>query len=368
MQQFKRDTVIEVEVYRIDDYRSMPRPYEKHHKNSGVKVTPGMQKIRFLKGDHIIWLNQPANRYLVEMLEPTGDDSFFAWNFFDAVLQQKEGYSDYRWDDLARGQLYMVTRYENLVSGWQGNANANDILNGTPYPAFDNWYIKMLFKWHLNDPVSTKEINRNNAVFAIQGNRNPYIDHPEYVYLVWECTGILPVNIIDFTAQNNNETVLLKWYATNEANFKKYEIERSIDGTGFYKIGEVAGSNLANYSFTDKNLPNANTVFYRLKMIDIDGQFSNSKIISVRIANNFSNAQVYPNPTKDRLVIKLQQALNETSRLIIADISGRIVMQQQVAGVQSNIDLTVSHLPAGRYFIKISNAAELINQSFVIIK
>ena len=270
--------------------------------------------------------------------------------------------------DLARGQLYMVTRYENLVSGWQGNANANDILNGTPYPAFDNWYIKMLFKWHLNDPVSTKEINRNNAVFAIQGNRNPYIDHPEYVYLVWECTGILPVNIIDFTAQNNNETVLLKWYATNEANFKKYEIERSIDGTGFYKIGEVAGSNLANYSFTDKNLPNANTVFYRLKMIDIDGQFSNSKIVSVRIANNFSNAQVYPNPTKDRLVVKLQQALTETSRLIIADLSGRIVLQQQVAGAQSNIALTVSHLPAGRYFIKISNAGELINQSFVIIK
>ena len=59
------------------------------------------QQIRFLKGDYIIYLNQPANRYLVEMLEPTGDDSFFSWNFFDAVLQQKEGYSDYRWDDLA---------------------------------------------------------------------------------------------------------------------------------------------------------------------------------------------------------------------------------------------------------------------------
>ena len=49
----------------------------------------------------MIRLNQTANRYLVEMLEPTGDDSFFAWNFFDAILQQKEGYSDYRWDDLA---------------------------------------------------------------------------------------------------------------------------------------------------------------------------------------------------------------------------------------------------------------------------
>lgn len=101
MQQFKNDTVIEVEAHRIDEYKPLPRPYEKHHKNSGVKVSTQSQKIRFLKGDHIIWLNQPANRYLVEMLEPTGDDSFFAWNFFDGILQQKEGYSDYRWDDLA---------------------------------------------------------------------------------------------------------------------------------------------------------------------------------------------------------------------------------------------------------------------------
>ena len=46
-------------------------------------------------------MNQAANRYLVEMLEPSGDDSFFAWNFFDAILQQKEGYSDYRWEDIA---------------------------------------------------------------------------------------------------------------------------------------------------------------------------------------------------------------------------------------------------------------------------
>ncbi len=101
MQQFKNDTLIDVEAYHIDDYKTLPRPYEKHHKNSGVKVISNNQKIRFLKGDYIIWLNQTANRYLVEMLEPTGDDSFFAWNFFDGVLQQKEGYSDYRWDDLA---------------------------------------------------------------------------------------------------------------------------------------------------------------------------------------------------------------------------------------------------------------------------
>lgn len=101
LQRFTKDTVIDVEAYHIDDYKSYPRPYEKHHKNNAVKTSVMKQSIRFLKGDYIVYLNQPANRYLVEMLEPTGDDSFFAWNFFDAMLQQKEGYSDYRWDDIA---------------------------------------------------------------------------------------------------------------------------------------------------------------------------------------------------------------------------------------------------------------------------
>lgn len=101
MKQFSNDSVIEVEAYRIIDYKSSPRPYEKHHRNSAVKTAIMKQKIKFLKGDYLIPMNQVANRYLIEMLEPTGDDSFFAWNFFDAILQQKEGYSDYRWDDLA---------------------------------------------------------------------------------------------------------------------------------------------------------------------------------------------------------------------------------------------------------------------------
>lgn len=105
VKQFGNDTLVEVEAYHIDDYKSYPRPYEKHHKNNTMKVSATKQKIKFLKGDYIIYLNQPANRYLVEMLEPTGDDSFFAWNFFDAMLQQKEGYSDYRWDDVAAAVL-----------------------------------------------------------------------------------------------------------------------------------------------------------------------------------------------------------------------------------------------------------------------
>ena len=98
---FKSDTILNVVTYHIDNYNSAARPYEKHHKNYNVAVSTLKEKIKFLRGDYFIRLNQTANRYLIETLEPTGDDGFFTWNFFDAILQQKEGYSDYRWDTIA---------------------------------------------------------------------------------------------------------------------------------------------------------------------------------------------------------------------------------------------------------------------------
>ena len=105
MTRLKQDTNITVEAYRIEQYKSSANPYEKHHKNSEVVVSKSNKTLPFLKGDYIIECNQRANRYLAEMLEPTGNDSFFAWNFFDAILQQKEGYSDYRWEDVAEKYL-----------------------------------------------------------------------------------------------------------------------------------------------------------------------------------------------------------------------------------------------------------------------
>lgn len=101
MRRLSRDTTIEVETYKIEDYKTPQRPYEKHYIHSGVKVSASKQKIKFLKGDYYIPMNQVANRYLMETLEPTGGDSFFAWNFFDAILGQKEGYSTYVFEDTA---------------------------------------------------------------------------------------------------------------------------------------------------------------------------------------------------------------------------------------------------------------------------
>jgi hypothetical protein len=101
MRRLTKDSMITVEAYHIADYKAAPRAYEKHHRNTGVTVTADRESIQFLRGDYVIATDQPVRRFLVEMLEPTGDDSYFSWNFFDAILQQKEGYSAYRWEDVA---------------------------------------------------------------------------------------------------------------------------------------------------------------------------------------------------------------------------------------------------------------------------
>jgi hypothetical protein len=149
---FAGDTTIKVAAYHIDDYKSRATAYEKHHANYAVKVSKSQQEMKFLKGDYIIDMNQPASRYIIEMLEPTGDDSFFAWNFFDGILQQKEGYSDYRWEDIAANVLKndpaLKTKLEEKKKAEPDFAkNAGAILNYIYKNS--SWYEKA----HLRYPV-----------------------------------------------------------------------------------------------------------------------------------------------------------------------------------------------------------------------
>ncbi len=97
----QHDTVIEVESYRIADYKTSQNAYEGHYPHRDTKVTASRTKVSFRKGDLLFPTNQKGIKYLLETLEPEAVDSFFNWNFFDTMLQQKEGYSDYVFEDLA---------------------------------------------------------------------------------------------------------------------------------------------------------------------------------------------------------------------------------------------------------------------------
>jgi M6 family metalloprotease-like protein len=91
--------------------------------------------------------------------------------------------------DFARTYFYMVTCYEEKLHDWYTNYSSttevDDVLDGRTYPGFQTWQLNMLMKWAKNDPVSEKETARNNAVYAIQNNRNPFIDYPGLEEYVW---------------------------------------------------------------------------------------------------------------------------------------------------------------------------------------
>ena len=85
--------------------------------------------------------------------------------------------------DFARTYFYMVTCYKNELPSWSGSPNLNYSANR--YKAFSTWTINMLMEWTRLDPVSEKELKRNDAVYSVQGNRNPFIDHPELAEYIW---------------------------------------------------------------------------------------------------------------------------------------------------------------------------------------
>ncbi|MEM7086597.1 MAG: M14 family metallopeptidase [Bacteroidota bacterium] len=101
MRRVRKDTVIDAQVYRIVSFDSRQRPYEGHYQHYNTQLEMTQEKVTVRKGDLLVDTQQPGLRYLLETLEPTAPDSFFNWNYFDTILQQKEGFSPYVWEDKA---------------------------------------------------------------------------------------------------------------------------------------------------------------------------------------------------------------------------------------------------------------------------
>ncbi len=157
MKRLKNDTIIEVEAYHIENYISGNRPYEGHHANRNVQLSSSIKKIAFRKGDYLIPLNQKGVRFLIETLEPQGEDSYFAWNFFDPILGQKEDFSDYVFEETAaaflqshpdiKQQLEEKNRVDSAFAK-NGQAQLDFVYRASPYyePVHNNYPVYRLLK------------------------------------------------------------------------------------------------------------------------------------------------------------------------------------------------------------------------------
>ncbi len=276
--------------------------------------------------------------------------------------------------DLARSFLYMVTRYQDNMTTWGNLSGSNGLqaLDPSSYPSVDLPFLKLMIKWHNQDPVSQKEIDRNNAGFAFQGNRNPFVDRPDFVNDVWNstCPGLaaLPVNVLFFTGKLQNNKVLLNWQTENEINFNKFEIERSFNGTSFTLQATVKATGLRNYNFTD-NADNISgrRVYYRLKKIDHDGSFTYSEVFSIHIPLNIKFS-LYPNPASNVVYVQLNSTYTEKLQVQITDITGKILFNNFYIPNNGVVILPTQTLKNGTYLVKLFVNNESYLQKVVITK
>ena len=168
--------------------------------------------------------------------------------------------------DVARMILYFATRYESKLSSFKDN----DILTNSAFPGVEAWELAVLKEWHTNDPVSQREIDRNNAAYTYQGNRNPFIDHPEYVALIWGTTTpdteapSTPTNLI--VTGSTSSTISLSWTAsTDNIMVATYDI---------YLDGTLKTSSATNSATVTGLNPSTTYTFY-IKAKDAAGNTSN---------------------------------------------------------------------------------------------
>jgi hypothetical protein len=170
----------------------------------------------------------------------------------------------------------------------------------------------------------------------------------------------LPLTVLEFKGRSQENTVALQWLTTNEVLTKEFIIEHSSDGNAFNDIGKIISHSMRginSYNFTDIN-PVAGNNFYRLKMIDIDGKFSFSNIVSIKIGDAAFKLSAYPNPANNNIsTIVFNGAPAEKYVIEMTDQSGKIIKRINgisVAGTNKvNIDLHTC--PKGIYFIKFTS-------------
>lgn len=273
--------------------------------------------------------------------------------------------------DVARAFLYFVTMYENNIPTWSSNVDAAQSFDNNTYPAVKLPFLQMMIKWHNQDPVSQKEIDRNNGAYSFQHNRNPFIDSPQLVDRIWNATcpslSTLPVNQLLLTAKQKGSNVSLHWNVINELNLAGYEVQRSNDGTVFTSIASIRATGSASYTYSDITLNSGDLVYYRLKKIDKNNVGSYSEVVKIMLPVN-RHISVYPNPAKDYINVLLNRFPSTLLSVSITDATGRLIYNTNYFNSNNEIRIPVNYLVNGNYILKATFGNESYSQKIVVAK
>jgi Secretion system C-terminal sorting domain len=192
---------------------------------------------------------------------------------------------------------------------------------------------------------------------------------------------VLPLELLDFKAVQEDKSVLLNWKTANERNVSHFEVERSTTAQNWITIAKISASDIKNPLSFSKNTEGAyfskdedaftqsNTVLYRLKMVNQDGSFTYSKAITLQRTGDFSRLKLYPNPAHNALQLTIESNKNTTQTIDIVDIIGKAWQQTTVnlSKGQNQQTFDVQALPSGVYFLKMTDNKG-INQTLKWVK
>ncbi len=260
--------------------------------------------------------------------------------------------------DVARMIFYFVTRYENQLSSF----SSGNILGNTAYPGLQNWQLQQLLVWHVADPVSAEEIARNNASQTFQGNRNPYIDVPQWVHDVWGTPDTTPPTApTNVTASSPTiNSITLNWTAsTDNVGVVAYDIyvngayHSTVTGTNtvvsglnsstlysFYVIAKDASGNVSAASNTATETTLAGPV---------TGTCASEDFENMPVSGNTYGTNTWTNPTTNITWTATDSRTDQT-------INGRAVLVR-------NGSLTSSTLSGGVHSITVTTMLKFSGSS-----
>lgn len=257
------------------------------------------------------------------------------------------------------GVVYRGTTYPSL----QGYYVSGDFYSGNFYLIVPNGMggFTTTVQAALGNNIVDYGETENGELYAVSLTANA-------VYRVVASAAIVPLTLVDFDAKSTkNKTVNLNWKTSSEDNLAAFDVEYSANGRLFEKIGAIKAENSATgalYSYEHNPLEWGTNLFYRLKMIDIDGKFVYSKIVSV-VLNKKGNADfVYPSVIKDK-VLNLSLTENYNS-LEIINLHGSIVFEKNIANRIGQFELPINNLSTGVYLVRLKGDNLFITQKIIV--
>jgi len=254
--------------------------------------------------------------------------------------------------------------------GWQTNHWVNQWLYTPTYDNYGFLSNVLVEQWDGCDFEKFSQTNyKNNSDGSMYQHltqswyepTNSWVNNSRESYS-YSASCQFPLELLLFTAMKDDRTVNLNWQTTGEKNISHFTIQRSASVGDFTNLGDVAAlsdTGVHSYAYLDNiESVTANKVFYRLRIIDKDGLYAYSDLVSVELSANptvssLNRLKLYPNPAKDQLsvVYNLQNATGAELRII--DMSGKMIFSHEVDGNPGNniAFITISAIPGGMYYV-----------------